>query len=358
MKCLYLKSSLKKIVYLLVGLLFFTLIVKGGFDALDTPEIGFTVDVDLVVTSLGADGSAYRAGMDIGDRVLSINGEPAQAGDRIAEQGRKARIGQVMTYRIRKTDGRTRDIDLTWKSPSIQRRQYIGVNAVSAVLILIVATIAYLRKPGYLPANLFYFLCLFYLFFRMDHPRWQAEYWARIYQVIYLFCFFLIPAVFAHFCALFPKPNRFLNARKSRIIWLYSPSTVLFFPAAVTNWIHYDNVKATGIITKIIIYEGFVLWAVLLTAGSLMMIHAFFRIRSRTLARRSSIVFYSLALAMLPYLIVGFLENFLDRTFTYEITGLILFLPFPTALAWAIDYGEDRPEPMPTILEKILRSRD
>jgi hypothetical protein len=341
-----------------IGLLFMVLIVVGGFDAFSKPEIGFVVNGDLVVTSLSPALSASEPNLELGDRIVAINGEPAHAGDRIAEQGRTAQIDQTISYRIQTSDGQIKDVELTWMAPTYQRKKYSAVNMLTALIILGIATYAVFRKPAWLTVKLYYFLCLFYLFFRMEHPRWQGEIWSRIYQVLYLLSFFLIPAVFTHFCGRFPKPNRFLHSRRSFIWWLYAPSCILFVPAAVVNWIHYDNVRATGIITQIILYEGFVLWAVYLIAGSLMMVHAFFRIRSRELSKRCSLVFYTIALAVAPYMIAGFLENFLHRTYLYEIIGLVLFLPFPAILAWAIDFGEDEERNVSQIIEKFIRSRN
>ncbi len=184
------------------------------------------------------------------------------------------------------------------------------------------------------------------------------EIWSRIYQVIYLLGFFLIPVMFAHLCARFPRPNFFVYFKKNRVYWLYLPPSILMVPAVLINWLHYADVRAMQAITKLILIQGFVLWAAYLIAGNLMLIRSFLKVRSRILSRRCVAVFYSLALAISPYLLAGAFEIFGKDSPSFTITSQILFLPFPLSLAWAIDYGDDKSEGLPWVIGRYLLKND
>ena len=346
----------RRILLALISVLFLFLVIKGSKDTFSTPINGLELDSNLVVTSIVPNGPAAQAGFQIGDQVISINSEPVERGDIIADQGRNVQINTVMNYRVLRQNQQPQELSLKWEAPSKQQKTFIIFNFFSSIFILTIITITCYRNPDSASAILFYCLSILYLFFRMDHPRWQGEFGARFYQAVYLLCFFLIPALFVHFYARFPKKNQFLYAREGRIRWLYAPTFVLFVPAAVVNWIHYSDLHASDIISTLILIQGLILWACYLIAGTLMMIRSFLRIRSRELTKRCVLLFYALLLAVSPYLLAGFLEIVKGESYTYEIIALFLFLPFPMALAYAIDFGEDPDEGIPWFLKRVVKN--
>ena len=340
------------------AVLLLILMCLGVRDALQTPVIGMELDSDLVVVSVDPYGPARQAGLAVGDRILKINGHSAMDKEIIAEQGRTVRIGQTMTYQVQHADGVISDLVLEWQALPQPRKVLIVINGLFSAFLLGLITITYCRKPEFVTALLFYLLGLMYLFFRMDHPRWHGEFMARLYQEMYLFSFFIVPALFLHFCLRFPRKNPFFYEKEGRINWLYAPAIIMFIPAAIVNWIHFNDFKAGELITKIILIQGFILWMLYLMVGTLAMLNAYFRIRSRVLARRCSLVFYALILAVAPYLIAGLLQIVGGRSFTHEIIAIILFLPLPLTIAWSIDYGEDRMDGMNLLLQKIMEAKN
>ncbi len=353
-----LMNGIFRMATIIITIPFLILIIMGIRDAFDIPSVGITLNNNFTVTEIIPDSAAAQAGIRLGDRVIAIGGDPVTEGDRIAAIGRSLSVGSQLTYSIIRSENETLDLTLTWTPPTLTRKLSILSNGVASMLLLFIASWLNLRKIRFEPAIIFYFLAITYIFFRMDHPRWQNETASRLYQVIYLFGFFILPALFGHFCGRFPKKNFFLYHKKGRIFWLYSPSFILFVPAAIVNWTHFKDVKATSLITAMILFQGVILWGIYLTVGSLMMMRSFIRIRSRVLSRRISIVFYTLFLAVMPYFIHGIMD-LIDKSFDYlNIISILLFLPFPLTLAWAIDYGEDPNEGLPWLFNQAIFKSD
>lgn len=295
--------------------------------------------------------------MMLGDEILAVNGAAVTTFRPFDDPQNRPVIGGVTSYRIRKTSGTEIDVEVHWEALTFARKFRISANAVFSLSILTIASLLSLRKSLRINALLFYSLSCAYIFFKMDHPAWEIALLARLYQAIYLFAFFLIPALFLHFCSRFPKLNSLIYSKHNRVRWIYIPPVVLSVPAALSNWVHYSNTEAQSFITQLILFQGFVIWTAYLVTGSLMMVHSFFRIRSRALSRRCVMVFYSLIIAVSPYLLAGLLDVVFRRSVSAEISGMLLFLPFPLTLAWAVDYGDDREDGIPVLFDQFLKPR-
>jgi len=351
------KTLLIKTILFVITALLIVLILLGIRDSCREPDIGLVCNADFIITELVSGGAALDSGFQISDEIIAINGDPVLSGDRIATLGRKLLIGQSITYLVRRNSEEL-EITLTVKGPDSGSKRRISVNGAVYIIMIIAALVLNIRRSGYPPALLFFCLVICTLFFRMDHPRWPNATWGRLYQITYLFGFFILPALFAHFCARFPKPNYFVYQKKYRMLWFYIPSVTLFIPAAVTHWIHFRDIKSTELIKAMILFQGFIIWAILLTLGTLMMFRSYFRVRSRILARRCALVFYTIFLAVLPSLTAGLLDIF-DRNFNSgTLLSTFLFLPLPLALAWAIDYGEDKREGLPWMFQRFFEKSD
>nr|HPQ41014.1 hypothetical protein [bacterium] len=205
-----------------------------------------------------------------------------------------------------------------------------------------------LHRPAWRPAQLFYIMLTGYAFFRMDHIVWDAPVAMKLFQTAYLICFFMVPAVFAHFFALFPRPAFFFQGPPRRLLIIYGPPVTLCIPALAANWVWGADPATARIVSGLILVQGILIWAVYLINGSLMAIRGFMRIRSRILSRRFLLVGVSTILAFIPFVIRGILDTF-NQPFPVSNTLLIetsLILP-ALALAFALDYGEDRRDGLP-----------
>ncbi len=341
-----------------IALIFACLILMGTRDLITRPIIGLTCDSNYMITEMDPDGAAIRAGFRIGDKIVAVDGSRKLSGDRLAAVSRHLTIGQTLTYEVVRNNDETMELTLQGNPPRPERIRLAYVNTAVYLCLLTIAIILNLKRPGHVPALLFFCLTITYLFFRMDHPRWPSEIGGRLYQTLYLLGFFMLPSLFAHFCSLFPKKNLVMHHSPRRVLWFYIPGFTLFVPAAFSHWIHFRDLKATQVIQAMILVQGFILWAVFLTVGTLMMIRAFFRIRSRILSRRCSIVFYAIFLATSPSFVAGILDIFHTKIGTDNIMATLLFLPLPIALAWAIDYGDDREEGLPWMLNRFFVKTD
>ena len=339
-----------------IGILFSCLLlslnITGSLDAIQTPITQFTLDARHAVTDVEPGSPESIAGMRTGDEILEVNGSPLASFSPF--DGSKMRIGSSTHYRIRRSDGSISDIHVTWNELTPARKIRIVMNAVFTCVVLGIALTVLLMTPPSTNALLFFFLSMFYVFFKMNHPHFDHEIIARLYQAVYLFAFFLIPSFFVHFCSRFPKLNHLIHGKRSRTRWIYIPPVILAIPAALSNWIHASDIDAQSVVTQIILLQGFLIWLVYLVLGSMMLIHGFFRIRSRHLSRRCVLVFYSLILAVSPYLFTGVLDVLFHKTISPDLAGILLFLPFPIALGYAVLYGDDREDGIPWLIDQFL----
>ncbi len=340
-----------------IGIVFSCLLlvlnITGSLDALQTPITQFTLDARHVVTEIEPGSPESIAGMSKGDEILEVNGSPLASFSPF--DGSKMRIGSSTHYRIRRADGAVTDIHVTWNDLTKARKIRIVINAIFTFVVLGIGLSVMLMTPPTTNALLFFFLSMFYVFFKMNHPHFDNEILARLYQAIYLFAFFLIPSFFIHFCSRFPKLSRLIHGKESRTRWIYVPPVILAIPAAISNWIHASDIDAQSVVTQIIVLQGFLIWLVYLVLGSMMLIHGFFRIRSRQLSRRCVLVFYTLILAVSPYLFTGVLDVLFHKTISADLAGMLLFLPFPIALGWAVLYGDDHDDGIPWLVDQFLK---
>lgn len=231
----------------------------------------------------------------------------------------------------------------------------IVFRALIYIAMLTIAWTVLYRKRDWLPSLLFYGLVTGYVFFRMDPLPITGQLATMGFQSLYLFSFFLIPALFLHFWAEFPKQSFFFHHVPGRLWILYGPPLTLSIPAIAGNVYFSSDPEKSGIATGLILFQGICIWAIYLINGCLMGIRAYLRVRSRILNRRVLLVGATSIFAFIPFVITGILD-YLSKPLPVGNTLLMetsLILPI-LALAFALDYGEDHEKGLPWLIGQMM----
>ena len=202
-------------------------IVWGLFGSLDQKNIpyrGFGWNSEGV-TRVAAGGPAAQAGLQVGDRILSIGGVATD--DRSARQRQpRALIGETRDLVVERTDEATgatttETLPITYSpQPTSSVTDWLPGLAIGLVFLLCGVTV-YLRAPSR-PTLLFCALCLCLGAVMMPGP-YLASFALRMVQEVLVMVGFLGGFVLMlHFLLSFPKRKQFLE-RPDAWMWVYLP---------------------------------------------------------------------------------------------------------------------------------------
>ena len=166
----------------------------------------------VVAAEVTPEGAAARAGVEPGDLLLAIDGQPVDSTDRVLEALHGANARTELAYTMMR-DG-TRDLrDVTLLPVPQGNRALYFVLAGVAIFTLLVGASVRIRRPGD-PATLhFFWLCVaFFGVFafsfsgRLDRLDW-VFYWADVAAML------MLPPLFLHFALVFPdRPRAWVNS--------------------------------------------------------------------------------------------------------------------------------------------------
>lgn len=245
-----------------------TLIITWGLfslaDQSNTPYSGFGGAVEVFRVDEG--GPANQAGMQVGDRVISRNGIPADDLRTLRRQPR-AEIGEALSFVVERTDAVTGDtttetlvVTFTAEPSSDAAGDFVG--AVIGLVILFCGIFVYFRVPSQ-ASLLFCVVCLCY-----GHGMFPTLYFStfevRIFmEVISMLIGLAMLASFLHFLLVFPKRKKLLEkAGKEKVIYL--PAALLAL-IAIFNLISDQLNHGLGTVlarSSVILFLGYVVLSI------------------------------------------------------------------------------------------------
>ena len=168
---------------------------------------------------------AYRAGIQAGDRIVAIDGQPVDNFDKLFARSRGVRHGDTpsYTYRRGREDGRA---SLSITAPPFPQGNALGM-AVGLILIGC-AYAAYLRAPGSEGARVFVAisLCLGMAFTVIGD--WMRVASSPTLMKLYFFPVMLLPGLMLHFLLVFPERSSFAKGMGSAVMLVHLPGLAIF----------------------------------------------------------------------------------------------------------------------------------
>jgi two-component system NtrC family sensor kinase len=279
-------------------------------------------------------GPGSRTGIQLGDRLLSINGQAISTLGQFSDTIYQIKPGSEVTYVL--SDGRvTRTVTLQLGS----RVLLTARDALSAILAFLYLGIGVfvLFRGDRLPRTMhFYAMCLasFVLWFFSYTPKLGVLDW-WVYTIDAL-AFLILPALFLHFCLRFPVD---LPAGSRRACFLY-------LPAAILGSLHFlwlmgrlaslglpRTAHASDVIDRIeLVY--FCAWFVI--GGALLLKR---QIRAREVIARQQLkwVSYGTLAGVVPFSLIYAIPVVLGARATFAMDSSILFLGLiPLSMGYAL----------------------
>lgn len=253
------------------------------------------------------DGPAARAGIQPGDRILSIDGLPYTSLSADAYPLRAGRPGEPMTLRIRR-DHAVIETVLVPDPLSPAEVAWNLAQAAAALLTLFVGSVVFLRRVRQL-TFVFLLICLaltHMLFFPYVPPFPAANVFTNTGR---LALNAVVPALFVHFFLLFPYERPILHKRPGLLAWLYAPSGVMFVLALGVFVLPLGDAVGEGMAT---ISE---LLMTLMVVGSFgtsvaLFVHAYRRTMVPSIRRKLRVALLGTAAGVLPVAAVALIHAF------------------------------------------------
>ena len=185
----------------------------------------------VVAEEVADRGPGAAAGIEPGDRVLALDGQPIDRAADVLALLRRGRSGQVVSYSVvRRATGREANVPIKLAPiPQARNNKLYYLLAAVGIFTLIVGTVVRLRRPGN-PATLHFFwlsVAFFAVFAfspsgRFDRLDWVFE-WANDVAVL------VLPPLFLHFTLFFPERPGTWAERRPGSLWplIYLPALVL-----------------------------------------------------------------------------------------------------------------------------------
>ncbi len=201
------------------------------FDKRNEPYDGYLTDGNNTIVRVDAGGPAERAGLQVGDRIRSIDSIPVEDVRAFARLGRP-RIGQQTTLMVERGGDGAADPNLSIRSLSFNHaappadyaaRDLAGyLIGLCFVLCGLTACVKVPNRTGTILA--FAGLCLGAAF--LGTPYIPSETLRLVVQAILGLCLVFGFAALFHFMLEYPKPKPFLR-RKHAIQLLYGPAVLV-----------------------------------------------------------------------------------------------------------------------------------
>jgi two-component system, NtrC family, sensor kinase len=319
----------------LLGLAIANLVAQAGWGEVEDGVLWEERAEGIVAVQVAPDGAAARAGLEPGDLLLAINGQPVDHVEQVQAVQHGSARGTVLSYTVRRANARALREVVLESTPSGHRSVYFPLAAV-AIFSLLVGCSVRLQRP-FDPATLHFFwltvaffgVCAFSYTGELDRLDW-IFYWADVVAMLAL------PPLFVHFALVFPeRSNPWVRspAGRAAVPALYVPAVLL----GVTRAAIIVRPVAEPTFTRVL--EGLDRVEMLqllvgLVVGLGIMARALGRIRSITARRQLRWIVWGTALGALPFLL-GYALPFALGFDPWPQLGLLAILLALVPLAFA-----------------------
>jgi hypothetical protein len=264
------KYAKYKPVFLVLALLIALLEIPGGLDIRNRPYDGYRIDSNSMVITVLPDSPAQRAGLMVGDHLISVAGVDARNQEVLDRQPR-AKIGETRVLVVER-QGRNVNLDLTYSELPKQDLLTAFLRIPIVFCFLIFGVGAYLRVQNQ-NTTLLALAGLSFGFSFLNKPYFASDTLSSVLGAVGFASVLFGLVWLLHFFMGFPKPKAFL-ARKRAKLWLYGPAAlviVLLLCALVFGPI------TTGVFGTAANLIGFLIFGGYLVLSFVMMVHSWIK---------------------------------------------------------------------------------
>jgi two-component system, NtrC family, sensor kinase len=337
------RRRIKNLVVLVVGVALATLgvyniVLKATWTLLDDGVFWRSGPAGMVAGRVAAGGPADRAGVQVGDVLLAIDGDEVLTPEAVEVSLGRRQAGERVQYALLRESER-RSLVVTIEPLAQGNVTLFYYLSLVGFFSLVVGTIVMLKRPPDRPALHFYAICvLFFLMYstsytgKLSVADW-ALFWADHLAILFL------PVVFLHFCLSFPE--RRLDGRRGWVVpALYLPALALAGAAVASQFFFATGRETNALwaISEAIDRAKPLYFAALFTLSFLVLLDSYRRTRQLTARRQMKWLVGGTGAGILPFLVFYAVPFALGRTprLAMELAGYIPLALIPLSLAYAV----------------------
>jgi two-component system, NtrC family, sensor kinase len=288
----------------------------------------------LTATKITPGGSGEKAGVKVGDRLISINGHPisnlGQYSDFLYQLREDASASYVLA-----TGSRMRTAPVQIEARVLLTTKD-SLRTLLAFLHLGIGLFVILRGGQQPRAFHFYWICLaaFIVYLYSWTPRLAPMDW--LVYALSVLAFLLLPALFVHFCLRFPVDS---TAGQSRAPLLYAPFALLVMLQAlwITGYLVSIGLPRTEAANALLDHIHLTYFSAGFLAGGVVLLKRRAEARSLTAQQQMKWVSYGTMAGIIPFSIIYVLPVLLGVRASFAMESSQLFLGLiPLSFAYAI----------------------
>jgi serine phosphatase RsbU (regulator of sigma subunit) len=264
---------------------------------LQKPDLGLALH-RMHVQAVADGGPAARAGVEVGDRVIAVNGRPVQrmveyftslAGD-YSLQPRRLTLERGATVLT---------VAITPQRPSQSRMVYNLSIWLAGLLFLMIGWWVFARRHDAVGRN-FFGLCFIFAFFLADIPDFPVGYYQEAKQLLRELLQYLWPVYFLRFFLMFPPTGQRVVSRGGRV--LFVPATILI---GLTILAHLLKIDEGSLMASLIQGAGMLHFVVFFLVGLVVFARNVLRRDRPILHTKLRVILLGLVAGVLPFLVAS-----------------------------------------------------
>ena len=326
------------VAFLLTGIGIYNIFLKATWTLLDDGVLWRDTPQGVVAGRLSETGPAARAGVQMGDVLLGLDGEEILAAEQVGAHLAQRRSGETMVYSLLRADERRSFAVSLHPLPKGNVTLFYYLSLVG-FFSLVIGTIVMLRRPPDRAALHFYAICLlFFLMYstsytgKLDFTDWTLL-WTDHLAILFL------PVVFLHFCLSFPE-RKLPSSRSWLIPAAYLPAYAVA-GASVASQILFVTLPRGEMmwrITAAIDQARPLYFAALFAVSFGILFHSYRRTRNHTARKQMKWLVWGTGAGVVPFFVFFAIPFAFGREprFAMELAGYVPLALIPLSLAYAV----------------------
>jgi two-component system, NtrC family, sensor kinase len=336
------RARLKNVVVVAVAIALgalgaYNIVLKATWTLMDDGVFWKDGPAGVVAGRIAVGGPADRAGIQVGDVLLALDGQEVLAADQVAGALATRQAGQPVAYSLLRATER-RSLGVVVQALSQGKVTLFYYLSLIGFFALTVGTVVMLKRPPERTALHFYAICvLFFLMYSTSYTgKLNLADWALLWTDTLATLF--LPVVFLHFCLSFPE-RRLGRLRAWLLPAAYLPPLALAGAAASGQVLF----LATGgplfwDITAALDRAKPLYFAALFALSFAILLRSYRRARSLTARRQMKWLVWGTGAGVLPFLAFYAVPFALGRQprLAMELAGYLPLALIPLSLAYAV----------------------